>query len=104
MTTEIAYWTGVQFVRRADRAPGRTRSQQSEPVRTYREPSSSCFQVIATTRRHLLPAWFEELPFADGADVRASCAHGALTDAGQKIRDAFEALHSVFPDSEGAQA
>ena len=49
------------------------------------------------------PDWFEELPFADGADVRASCAHGELTDTGQKIRDAFEALHSVFPDSEGTQ-
>ena len=50
------------------------------------------------------PDWFEELPFANGADVRASCDHGALTDTGQKIRDAFEALHSVFPDSEGTQA
>ena len=49
------------------------------------------------------PDWFEELPFADGADVRASCAHGELTDTGQKIRDAFEALHSVFPDPEGTQ-
>ena len=50
------------------------------------------------------PDWFEELPFANGAGVRASCDHGALTDTGQKIRDAFEALHSVFPDSEGTQA
>ena len=49
------------------------------------------------------PDWFEELPFADGADVRASCAHGELTDTGQKIREAFEALHSVFPDPEGTQ-
>ena len=50
------------------------------------------------------PDWFEALPFADGADVRASCDHGALTDTGQKIRAAFEALHSVFPDPEGTQA
>ena len=46
------------------------------------------------------PDWFEELPFAD---VPASCDHGELTDTGQKIRDAFEALHSVFPDPEGTQ-
>ena len=49
------------------------------------------------------PDWFEELPFANGADVRASCDHGALIETRQKIRGAFEALHSVFPDSEGAQ-
>ena len=49
------------------------------------------------------PDWFEELSFADGADVGASCTYGELTDTGQKIRDAFEALHSVFPDPEGIQ-
>ena len=49
------------------------------------------------------PDWFEELPFADGADVRARCDHGELTDMGQKIRDAFEALNSVFPDPAGTQ-
>ena len=46
------------------------------------------------------PDWFEALPFVDGADVRARCDHGELTDTGQKIRAAFEALHSVFPDPE----
>ena len=50
------------------------------------------------------PDGFEALPFADGADVRARCDHGALTDTGQKIRAAFEALHSVLPDPEGTQA
>ena len=46
------------------------------------------------------PDWFEALPFVDGADVRTRCDHGELTDTGQKIRAAFEALHSLFPDPE----
>lgn len=43
------------------------------------------------------PEWFDCLPFADGAEVRASCDREELTDTGRKIRDAFDGLASVYP-------
>ena len=49
------------------------------------------------------PDWFDQLPFADGADVLASCDDAELTDPGQKIRDAFAELNSVVPDRKGTQ-
>ena len=49
------------------------------------------------------PDWFDHLPFANGADVIASCNRAEITDTGQKIRGAFEELNSVFPDREGTQ-
>lgn len=47
------------------------------------------------------PDWFDELPFADGAEVRAECDTAELTETGRKIRDAFYGLASVHPEPGG---
>lgn len=49
------------------------------------------------------PDWFDQLPFADGADVIASCSGAELTGPGRKVRDAFRELSSVAPDGEGGR-
>ena len=41
------------------------------------------------------PEWFVSLPFTDGEEVRAECDTDELTEAGRKVRDAFDGLASV---------
>ena len=48
------------------------------------------------------PGPFDQLPFANGADVRRSCGERRLTETGREILDAFHGLHSVYPDRGGA--
>ena len=51
------------------------------------------------------PEWFDSLPFADGEGVRAACDTAALTEAGRRVRDAFDGLVSVHPEGrQGAKA
>ncbi len=48
-----------------------------------------------------LREWFDSLPFANGEEVRAECDTAKLTEAGRKVRDAFDGLASVCPEEEG---
>ena len=48
-----------------------------------------------------LPEWFDSLPFANGEEVRAECDTAELTEAGRKVRDAFDGLTSVCPEADG---
>ena len=47
------------------------------------------------------PEWFDSLPFANGEEVRAECDTAELTEAGRKVRDAFDGLASVCPEADG---
>ena len=47
------------------------------------------------------PDWFDRLPYSDGAEVRAGCDRKELTDTGREIREAFDNLTSVHPESGG---
>ncbi len=49
----------------------------------------------------VFPEWFDRLPFANGEQVRAECDTAELTEAGRKVRDAFDGLASVYPEAEG---
>ena len=49
------------------------------------------------------PEWFDRLPFANGEQVRSQCGASGLTEAGRKVRDAFDGLASVYPEAEGGQ-
>ena len=49
------------------------------------------------------PEWFDRLPFAKGAEVRAECGTAELTEAGRKVRDAFDELSSVYPEAAGGR-
>lgn len=49
------------------------------------------------------PDWFDQVPFADGAGVLASCSGAELTGPGRMVRDAFGELSSVAPDGEGSR-
>ncbi len=46
------------------------------------------------------PGPFDQLPFADGAGVLASCSGAELTGPGRRIRDTFGELSSVGPGGE----
>ncbi len=47
--------------------------------------------------------WFDSLPFANGEQVRAECGTTELTEAGRKVRDAFDGLASVYPEADGGR-
>ena len=47
------------------------------------------------------PESFNRLPFTNGAQVLERCYQAELTDAGRKIRDAFDGLTSVCPEPNG---
>ena len=49
------------------------------------------------------PAWFDRLPFSDGAEVRIACDRQQLTDPGREIVDAFAGLSSVLPHRDGTK-
>ncbi|MCY4584778.1 MAG: hypothetical protein OXB98_01950 [Bryobacterales bacterium] len=49
------------------------------------------------------PEWFDGLPFANGEEVRAECSTAELTEAGRKVRDAFDGLASVYPEADGGR-
>ena len=49
------------------------------------------------------PEWFDRLPFANGEQVRAECGTAKLTEAGRKVRDAFDGLASVYPEADGGR-
>lgn len=49
------------------------------------------------------PDWFDRLPFANGEEVRAECDTAELTEAGRKVRDAFDGLASVYPEADGGR-
>ncbi|MDE0167623.1 MAG: hypothetical protein OXH92_05620 [Bryobacterales bacterium] len=49
------------------------------------------------------PEWFDRLPFASGEEVRAECDTAELTQAGRKVRDAFDGLASVYPEADGGR-
>ena len=56
---------------------------------------SMSFDVLA------FPESFNRLPFTNGAHVLERCYQAELTDAGRKIRDAFDGLTSVCPEPNG---
>ena len=43
------------------------------------------------------PEEFDQVPFKDGGDVELKCNPDKLTDAGQKVRDAFDNLAPAWP-------
>ncbi len=43
------------------------------------------------------PEEFDQVPFKDGGDVELKCNSDKLTDAGQKVRDAFDNLAPAWP-------
>lgn len=45
------------------------------------------------------PDWLDCLPYSDGAEVRSCCDRKELTDTGRHIRDAFESLILVYPET-----
>ena len=49
------------------------------------------------------PECFDRLPFTNAEEVRAECGTGELTEAGRKVRDAFDGLASVYPEADGGR-
>lgn len=45
------------------------------------------------------PVWFDHIPFEDGQDVMDKCDTIELSNEGRMVRNAFEGLSPVWPDS-----
>ena len=91
--------------------------QVAAPAHYYTE--SGLLDALSRTREHLtrfdigsrtkglsmsldmlaFPDWFDRLPFATGGEVRAACDSATLTEAGRRVRSAFDGLTSVCPEA-----